>query len=392
MTATVLAESPSNEDLWLKIQEQQKMIEQQQKMIEEMRSKVQTTEQVTNKHEMQIEQAAKSVKDVEVKTAKAEKADSENWFGPSTGTPRDKFSLTGGYSYWIPDDDANVYAIQCFDCSDVSNILAFPHEEFESDLSNVVGGIKWTREFGTNDFALGFNYGLFQSEKATLITSDNGGTDVEFGTPYGTLDSSSTNVNGTNEDSAMFFMGDFEYGWRMQGAANSNIRLFAGVRAEYLNWEREAFQDLSSSNSFNGTEDSTFYGAGPRVGASFEFPISSSNNISLFGGLSGGFMYGKLERDWDLLPDTTDAADYREVSEGQFVPFGDAELGFGYIVARDIQLQLGYQAGYQSDVLHTATVCTDDFEDDVKPNNDSCGDADSGVLNHGPFLRFNWYY
>lgn len=389
MSGVAFADSPSNDELWRKIEEQQRMIEQQQRMIEEMRSRLEQTEQVTNQHQQQIDQAARSVKEVEVKTEMAQKSEAEDWYaGPSSGQYKDIFSVQAGYSYWIPDDDAREYAIQCFDCSDTSNILGYPTEERESNLSNLVGGIKWTREFGRNDFALGFNFGFFKTDINQITALD----EDEIGTPYGTVDSSSSNAGATNQDSAMFFMGDFEYGWHRNGPANSNVRLFAGIRAEYLNWEREANQNLSSSQWFVGDEDSVFYGLGPRLGLSFDKPISSSKRISLFGAISGGFLVGKLERDWDLNGVTDEAARYRDEDKVQFVPFGESELGFGYIVANDIQLQLGYQAGYQHDILHTATVCTDDFDDDVKPDNTSCGDEDSGVLNHGPFMRFNWYF
>jgi len=395
VVSTAYAESPSNEEMWLKIQEQQRMIEQQAEMIRKMQSAIDGTQQVTNKHEQQIEQAAKAVKEVEVKTAKAEQPTAEKWrIKPAGKAYRDKLSVWGGWSDFVPDDDANVYAITgVVDSTEFDDAT----EEQRSDLSDYVGGIKWTREFDTYDLAFGFNFGgNFDGERSSFGTgniSDSTGQFPGFSTPYGTSDSSSSSEVGfgTIEDSAMFFTGDVEYGW-LRGSPN-NIRLFAGVRVEYLEWEREGLINISSSGDvYDGTETSTFWGIGPRIGASFDRPVSSSGNLSVFGGLSGGALIGSLEREFDLAPLSISGGGFRDDDSTQVVPFGDAELGLGYIVEQDIQIQFGYMAGYQHDVLHTASVCDPDDADNKASSPEDCPDNDSSVFTYGPFLRFNAYF
>jgi len=44
---------------------------------------------------------------------------------------------------------------------------------------------------------------------------------------------------------------------------------------------------------------------------------------------------------------------------------------------------MGYSVGFASNILRTATVCTDDNQDDVKPFNTSCHDENANVLTHG---------
>jgi len=391
VVSTVNAEAPSNEEMWLKIQEQQRMIEQQAIMIREMQQDLGKAQQVTNKHEQQIEQAARAVKEVEVKTAKAEQPTAEKWrIKPAGKAYRDKLSVWGGWSDFVPDDDANVYAVVGGGTSDLAT------EELKSDLTDYAGGIRWVREFDTYDYAFGFNFGgNFNGERSTFGTGSlSTGDPLSFSTPYGNSDSSSDSEDNLamNEDSAMFFTGDVEYGW-LRGGPN-NIRLFAGVRAEFLEWEREGLQQLSSTvEVYDGTETSTFWGIGPRIGASFDRPINTSGNLSVFGSLSGGAMIGSLERDFDIHPDSTlSGGGFTDEDSTEIVPFGDAEFGLGYIVEQDIQIQFGFMAGYQHDVLFTASVCHPEDGDNKADDPEDCPDNESSVWTYGPFMRFNAYF
>ena len=105
-------------------------------------------------------------------------------------------------------------------------------------------------------------------------------------------------------------------------------------------------------------------------------------------------MLGYLEEDWNLKKSTTSANLYRGDSGFAAAPFGMAELGFGFLVAPDIQIQFGYQGGYEFDVLHTAVVCENADNNDIRPDIPSCAnnDEDAGVLNYGPFMRLNAYF
>lgn len=383
--------APSNSELWETIQEQKRTLEQQQKLIDELSSRLGQTdqkatqnEQMIQKSSKEIETAARTVKEVEVKVARA---DASSWYAPASDGYRDKLSITGGYTWGVPGDAANVFAIQCFGCSDTRFISSRASvDERESNLSNFVGGIKWTREFRTYDFAFGFNAGYLTDTLYTLSASDSN----PLGTPYGTLDSSSGGASGTSEDTTLFFTGDAEYGWHLGGP--NNIRLHAGLRVEYLDWERTANQDLSSSADYEGIESSTFFGIGPRVGASFERSVNTSGNLSVFGGISGGFLYGSRDHEVEVSANTN--GNYTTLGdETELIPFGDAEAGLGYLIGPDAQIQIGYQGAYQQDILDTYTVCTNDFADASRgQGNKSCGNGESDYWMHGPFLRFNAYF
>lgn len=304
----------------------------------------------------------------------------------------DSFTIQGTSLDFVPGDDAKVYALECTGCSDPSNIKAFPTKEHETNFDeNTAISFMWIHNnddgdsgiLGADDFGIGGSFSNYESSTNSFVASDSGRT---IGTPYGTLDSSSAGVSGNNKDDAMFATGDLELGWNRHHG-NADVRLFAGLRTEYMEYEREAVQDLSSSHTYNGRETSEFFGAGPRVGASIKKPVGSSKNFAVIAGLSGGVMYGKLERDFKLTSDTDHRDGYENLSENVWVPFADAEAGFAFQVEEGISLEVGYQAGLQRNILQLSQVCTDDYADDVKPFNSSCEDKKSNVITHGAFLR-----
>ena len=301
----------------------------------------------------------------------------------------DMLSVQGSWMNFIPSKAARQYALECVDCSSTDDDISAADftESHESVFQDFSGAIKYYHDLGdSTDIAFGLTGGMFSTD--TNRFSPLYGLDGEIGTPYGTVDSSSTGIGATNKDSANFLTGDFEYGWRNSGGS-MNTRLFIGARSEMLNWKRTAMQDLSSSNSYAGTEKSEFLGIGPRIGGSFDMPLGSSESFGLFGGLSGGVMVGSLEQKFNLDSSSTAYGDIDDYSKAVAVPFADVEMGVSAHLTEGITFQFGYQAGFASGILRTATVCTDDDVDDVKPYNDSCGDERSDVLTHGAFIRLS---
>jgi hypothetical protein len=249
------------------------------------------------------------------------------------------------------------------------------------------GAIKYYNDLGgNNDIAFGLSGGMFETDTHYFSPADE--SDATIGTPYGILDSgSSSNIaGGTNQDEAEFLTGDFEYAWRDQ-AGSTSTRIFIGARAEVLNWKRTAIQDLTSSDTYAGREESEFFGIGPRIGGSFETPFGANQNFGLVGALSGGVMFGDLDQSFHLDSSSSAFGDISDYSKTVVVPFVDAEIGVAAQVAPGVALQLGYQAGFTSGILRTATVCTDDGADDIKPYGDSCSDSKSDVFTHGAVIK-----
>ncbi|MEH6503413.1 MAG: Lpg1974 family pore-forming outer membrane protein [Cycloclasticus sp.] len=311
--------------------------------------------------------------------------------GVAGAASADTLSVQGSWLDFKPGDDARTYAIECTDCSDTSNIKAFPNKDYESKFEDTFSAsFKWTHElsgrglWGSDDIAIGGGFFTEETETTTMIANYQAGGNI--GTPYGTIDSSSTGANGKNQDEVWFATGDIELGWNRQHG-NSDVRYHVGLRTQFMEYERNAIQDLSSSNVYNGEETSEFFGIGPRVGVSIKKPLGTSKNIALIGSVSGGVMYGKLKRDFSVTADTDAVDDLRDRSSREWVPFMDAEAGFAYNIEEGISLELGYTASYQDDIILLGSVCTDDYYDDVKPYNPSCGDDESSAITHGPFLR-----
>jgi hypothetical protein len=303
------------------------------------------------------------------------------------------FQIQGSWTNFEPSKSARRYALECIDCDDTTNIA---DEDFvishESDFQDMTGAMKFFNVLSpVNDMAFGLSGGMFTTETNRFAPSYT--NDGSIGTPYGTVDSSSSGDGASNQDKANFLTGDFEYGWRNSSASqtlgldNLNTRWFVGARAEILNWKRTAVQDLSSSNLYAGDEKSEFFGIGPRIGGSFDQPLGATKRFGLFGGLSGGAMYGRREQSFSLSSASTADGDLPGDSDTVVVPFLDAEIGVTAYVNEGITLQFGYQAGFTSGIIRNATVCTDNNADDVKPYNDSCGDKSSDTLTHGAVIR-----
>ena len=302
----------------------------------------------------------------------------------------DTLSIQGSWLDFEPGRDARTYAIECFDCDDTSNIKGFPYSEHESNFTdNLSGAFKWTHEldgrglWGTDDFAIGGSY--FKDDTKTNRFGSFDSINV-VGTPYGTLDSSSGDDPSSNKDEAWFATGDVEFGWNRQHG-DADVRYFVGLRTEYMEYERDAMQYLSSSNIYNGEEKSEFFGIGPRIGVSIKQPVGASKKFAVIGSVSGGIMYGHLERNFNVKADTDAKDDLPDDSGKKWVPFADAEVGLSYQINDATSLVLGYQVGYQDNIIALSSVCTDDYDDDVKPYNDSCGNDLSSAMTHGAYLR-----
>lgn len=303
------------------------------------------------------------------------------------------FQIQGSWTNFEPSKSARRYALACIDCDDTTDISSEDDVlSYESESQDMTGMMKYFHVLSAeNDMAFAVSGGMFST--VTNHFSASYTNDVVVGTPYGTLDSSSYSDSANNQDKANYITGDFEYGWRNSGPAQTlgldslNTRWFVGARAEVLNWKRTALQDLSSSNLYAGEEKSEFYGIGPRIGGSFDKPLGSTKRFGLFGGVSGGAMIGHRSQRFSVTSSSTAYGDLPDNSRTVVVPFVDAEIGVSAYLSEGISLQFGYQAGFASGIIRNATVCTDDNADDVKPYNESCGNTSSDTLVHGAIIR-----
>jgi hypothetical protein len=143
--------------------------------------------------------------------------------------------------------------------------------------------------------------------------------------------------------------------------------------------------DSDSSILYDGKETSKFYGIGPRVGISAKHHLSAVKNLAVTASVSGGALYGKLDRDFSVSSDTALGGSYNDISGHEWVPFADAELGLAYHV-KEAVFEAGYQFSYQDDAILLGSVCTD-LTQGVKPSNTTCGDDKSSAETSGPFVR-----
>jgi len=309
----------------------------------------------------------------------------------------DTLSVTGSFTQYLDDDD-RAYAEECAECNSDTNPIRGNPVTFDS-LDGFSGEIKWNRELGkdggpmgADDFGVGIAFSHSSTDTERLPHAYDGGWGAA--TPYGTLQSSDELGLNQFEDSMTTFRADIEYGWDKGG--NSNVRMFAGLRALYTNYERDVTSlSLSSEYTFEGTESSTYWGIGPRVGLSFDSPMGSSQNFSIVGSAAGGFLIGERSHETDPTG-STDSPEYystQDEDDTEFVAFAEGELGFGYLVEKGIQIQTGWQAAYTGDVVSLYGMCRDPDEDEARstgtPAAVGCdGTVDSSVITHGPFLRF----
>jgi len=262
--------------------------------------------------------------------------------------------------------------------------------------TNFVGAVKFGRQSGQWDVAIGFHMSsLSGNDYSPYVKGDSG---EEVLTPYGG-NGDEDNVNMSGRDSAQLFSGDLEVGYRPSGIAsgNANVRVFGGLRIASTKFDRYAdFLISTSSNSWKGTESSRFYGIGPRVGASFETPIGSAGSagVNLFGSASGGVMFGQITHSMNGQKGGSSGSSYHSsYSNSASVPFADVEFGVGLAVAKDQKIEFGVNAGIQKDVIKTFQICSDRDEHGLLGGSSYCGDtARSSLISRGAFIRYSWKF
>ncbi|PHS71821.1 MAG: hypothetical protein COB22_06510 [Cycloclasticus sp.] len=309
----------------------------------------------------------------------------------------DTLSIQGSWLDFQAGKDARTNAISCesVNCESTSNIENYPTQNHESNFDDTFSGsFKWTHDmngkglWGTDDIAIAGSYFRDKSDTTNLDVSQGGSTSARvFGTGFVPVDSSTADISSVQDD-AWFVTGDVELGWNHK-EGDADVRLFAGIRVAATEYERNATHNVNaSSDLFDGEEKSKFFGLGPRIGASIKQPIGNSN-LALTAAISGGVLFGKLEREYDVSSDTDDGSSYNDKSSNEWVPFTDAEAALAYQINDNASIEFGYQYNYQDNVILLGSVCTDS-DDGPKPSNSSCSDDKSHAETHGPFIRLTF--
>lgn len=313
----------------------------------------------------------------------------------------DTLSIQGSWLDFEAGKDARTHAISCDTpaCED-SNIKSYPTEKHESDFDNSFSGaFKWTHEtngnglWGSNDLAIGGSFFKDESSKDNLDTTQGGSTSARtYGTGFGVVDSSTADISSVQDD-VWYVTGDVEFGWNSK-QGDADVRTFIGARFAVLEYERNATHNFPRGSettdqwNFDGEEKSKFIGVGPRVGASIKQPIAGSKNLAVTAAISGGVLFGNLEREYHVSSYTNPGGGALDDKRSrEFVPFADVEAALSYQINDGLFVEAGYQYSYQDDIILLGSVCTDASIDDAKPDNSSCGDDKSNAQSHGPFLR-----
>ncbi len=227
------------------------------------------------------------------------------------------------------------------------------------------------------DVGVGFSAGWLKGKKS------GSGDLTTTGTP------SPQNADVTNKINVKlnYQVADFEAGYNWTMGANSNVRLFGGIRFAHFNQTARANIDSASStvisgfNHVKGKRKTTYWGVGPRLGLNGALGIGNSG-FNVFGAVSGALLYGKY-KDQHNITATGDApfsASSKDKSKSKLVPNAEGEIGLGYNFNAGGGSTVGLQVGYRGEgwwgVSSSAPV--------LQPSQSS---KSSDQFMHGPFVR-----
>ncbi len=240
------------------------------------------------------------------------------------------------------------------------------------------------------DFAVQFATGLLNADGPANAKTDE--PDFAFG------DCSSNSTSGglgdcQMDDEVRWYMGDLEVGLDvgryMDSSGDTQVRLFGGVRVGYFDFDRgNDFFANGSDSPLNISQETTFIGAGPRVGIAFRTPLGSNRNIQLGGGLAGAVLLGTRDTTVEIVDDFEEA----RASEDDFevVWNAEAELAISADLGGGIMIDAGYRGEYWGNVINLPDpdvsrnpVNSAFFLDDM---------TEGDIFDYGPFLRLTYAF
>jgi hypothetical protein len=236
------------------------------------------------------------------------------------------------------------------------------------------------------DFAVQFSGGLLDADGAASGVTD------EPDHAFGSCDTGSTSAFGATcamNDNVRWFMGDIEAGLDV-GSGETRIRLFGGVRAGYFDFDRGHDYFWNSTDTpADLNQETTFLGAGPRLGVAFRTPLGANRNIQLMGGLAGGVLLGN--RDTEVRADLDGDVHQQTESNFETVWNAEGELGLSADVGGGIMVDVGYRAEFWGNTINLpnpdGNVGTLHFDSEILDDM-----VEGDIFNHGPFLRVTYAF
>ena len=193
------------------------------------------------------------------------------------------------------------------------------------------------------------------------------------------------------EDTLRYMSGDLALSYSLDNASSVNAKLIGGIRIAQLDMSRSGnnigFGGDMDDEWGNLKEKSSFSGAGPSLGFSFDAP--SAGNVSFFGSALGGIMFGERKYSVDSFNQYEDDGASGSRTSNKSIVFGEAEAGLSYHFSEATAMSVGYNVkwyGKGSAELGTPN----DNESMADYNSESLMNTPTDttdVLAHGAFLR-----
>lgn len=306
--------------------------------------------------------------------------------GGDHGGPAWTMSLQGSFAFFRPDEAARTAGLRCDGCTNDVDIRNSEPATIETLFNpDVSGRATLGHRWSVFDLTIAAGGHTAETDPKRMQVDDSGAIE-EIGTPYGICNDGDDDIC-ESEDKAHFINGDLEMGFNGQ-TGRVHYRLFGGLRGEVFDWTRISEHHLEGGE-FEGTENSTFVGAGPRIGAHSEIALGKNQFFHVVTGVSGGVLVGSLKREFDAWDADIPGPVPFDESNAVAVPFGEAEMGLGLRMMENVFVQLGYEGGYRGGVISSFAPCTDTLNDDLLVQGDaSCGRNErSGMWTHGAFVR-----
>ena len=217
------------------------------------------------------------------------------------------------------------------------------------------------------------------------------GDDLSFSGSYFYSSALSFDVDVEAEAEMDYFVIDLEAGYNVGLGNPGHVRAFGGLR--FARFDQDAHFDFgfdfsSYSGDIEAERDVDYWGVGPRVGVSGDFPLGDSN-FSVVGGAAAAVLFGERETTDSLVVDfiSSDPSSYSE-SEDDFQIVGnvEADLGVSYAVANNAGMNIEIAAGWRVETWFGVNNTDWNLVGPV-PEIGEVGDNDGDQLMHGPFLR-----
>lgn len=307
------------------------------------------------------------------------------------------FSIEGGPSF-VDQSDENVYAQNV-------RIAALTPAGVTQSNATIEPGDGWTGRIAAR-FRPGqhWDYGVAyrgvasgEGDEASRLTIDPTAPsvvipvfpDVINGVPLiGTSPIVGTVATASSESQAHFI--DIEAGYTMS-LSWSELRLFGGVRIANFRNSFDARYSLIGLVDFNINREVRYWGAGPRVGAGLDIPLSTHWTLS--GSVAGAVLFGHRETDINKSLSVPLAgatfADSERNGGGRTAATLDSEIAVTYTTERGFYFSVGYgmQSIFGVNDTRYRSINARASLSSLSLVTSNQGTSGGHQITHGPFLR-----